>query len=263
MMIGWPLPFFRSEKLPAFQASIGHGSGRARGAARPLALLGEEEEGLVAPVVQFGDEHRTAHGAAELILLERAQLGAVAVVAPRVGFQFAVAQEVEGRAVQPVGARLGGDRDHAAAGAPELGRKRVRDDGDLFHRVHDGLVAGVLDADVVLGHDHRGAVDRDFARCVAAAAEPGRGTAAGKHAGNQRRQAIRVPSVQRKIDHRLVGDDRRNRRRAGVELRRAGVHFHRGGDLADLHREIQFDGLLDAEADIGGDVLVEARPFPR
>src|SRR5205823_6587828 len=105
--------------LPGVQ---GHGRGRIRGAPGALALFGEEEERPVASVVEMRNYDRSAKRPAELVLLERAERGAVAVVAPRVRFQFAVPQEVVARSVQLVRAGLGRDGNDAAACAAELRR---------------------------------------------------------------------------------------------------------------------------------------------
>ena len=65
------------------------------------------------PVIEVGNDERTAEGAAFLVALEignwRAGLRVV-----RFGVQDRVTREQEGRAVQPIGARLGDEADHAA-----------------------------------------------------------------------------------------------------------------------------------------------------
>ena len=80
-----------------------------------MALVVAEEERLVL-------EHRAAEGAAELVLLE-VRLGAAgAVVEEVVGVEGVVAEELEGAAVELVGARLDLQVDDAAERAAELRR---------------------------------------------------------------------------------------------------------------------------------------------
>src|SRR6185312_393814 len=89
-------------------------------AAHALALFAQEEESPVLSVVHSGNINGAADGAAELVALERGQLGAVAVVGSSIGIERAVAQVAVGRSVYRVRAALGGDVNRAAAGAAVL-----------------------------------------------------------------------------------------------------------------------------------------------
>ena len=82
----------------------GHGSGERsrRGIAQPF--VGNEEERLVAPVVELGDADRPAQRAAELIAPECRDGLPGLVRVESVGVQVAVAQVLEERAVKGVAA---------------------------------------------------------------------------------------------------------------------------------------------------------------
>ena len=145
-----------------------------------------------------------------------------------------VAEVFEEGAVDVVGAAAGGDCDDATASAAEFGGDGVGDDGEFLDGVDDGLVAGVLDADVVFGDDDGGAVDGDFAGCVAAAGDPGSGAAAGYDAGSESSEAEGIAAVEGEVHHRLVGDDSGDGGSGGSELGAGGADFDGGGDFADF-----------------------------
>ena len=81
------------------------------------------------------DENRAARRAAELVLLERGEFGAVLIVRPGIRVQLAVLQKLISGDVQRVGARARGYVDDAAARAAVLGCERIGNDGELFDAV--------------------------------------------------------------------------------------------------------------------------------
>src|SRR6185436_1544225 len=87
----------------------------ARGAPRARALLAEKEERAILSVVYLGNEDRTAQRPAKLVALEGSQLHAVAIVAPGVGVQLAVAKVVVAGTVKAVRPAARGDVDDSAS----------------------------------------------------------------------------------------------------------------------------------------------------
>ena len=108
--------FCRRPRSPRRAASPDGHRERARLLApQPLALVAREEEGPIA-------HERPAQRAAELVLAQQRH-GLVLGVEVAARVELLVAQELEGAAVQLVGARAGGDVDQRRRLAAELGRR--------------------------------------------------------------------------------------------------------------------------------------------
>ena len=146
-----------------------HAVGRRSGAdAVAEALVRDEEEGLVAAVVQLGEDDRPAGCHAEIVLLVDG-LGR-AEKAP--GVQFLVAQELVDVAVEIVGARFGDEADGAAGSVAHVGFEaagRHAEFGDGVHRRRIDLGPGDAVAVELAGGRDRGAVE---GHAVGAAAAP-------------------------------------------------------------------------------------------
>jgi hypothetical protein len=99
----------------------------------PPPLEAEEEESVLP---EAGD--RAAERAAVLVLVMALTRRAGRVELEGVGVQLVVAPEVEGRAVEVLGAALQDRVDRAAAGAPVLRVVGVGHDLEFLHRVHVG-----------------------------------------------------------------------------------------------------------------------------
>ena len=214
------------------------------GLAQPFPV--EQEEQLVAAVQQLGNDDRAADRRAVLVALERRDRPIVAIeVVLRV--ERRMARELEDRAVQLVGARLGRGvdlRDRPAV----LRVEQAGDDVELLQRVHRRqqhvgveVQVGVLDpvervvvvVDALAGDVQREAVALPAHALLALAR---RGTV-GRGAGDERGELQVVPSIQRQLDDRPVLDDRADRRVRGLQQRRAARDLDHLGELADFQRE--------------------------
>jgi hypothetical protein len=140
-------------------------------------------------------------GGAELILHERSQRLARAVIGPRIGIERPVLQKLEQAAMQLVGAGLQIHIDHTAGGAPILGVIAVGNDAhfaDSLHRGADricGLIQKIDGVDVVVD-----AVQQEVVLAVGTHAIGGKpavigiaGARLGRH--HARRQARQVGEV--------------------------------------------------------------------
>ena len=137
-----------------------------------VALLAKKKKVRFFALVQPGNGDRTADCAAELVALEGGAGHAVAVVRPAVRLELAVSQELEQRTVNSLVPERVATLITPPPVRPYSADRELRDDAELRDAVHDRRVAGLLDADVVLGNDHGSAVDRDLARRISAAADP-------------------------------------------------------------------------------------------
>ena len=208
------------QQAPAFAVRIDRRI--VEGGLRLLALLlvlivGEEEERLVAL-------DRSAERSAELVLAEVLVLGAVRVLAE----QRAVAAEIEGGALVPVGAALGHHVDEAADRAAELGRGAVGDDLELLHRLEADDVLGPLTA-ALLAEERVvgvGAVDHHVVVDAALAADADLGAVRSLDDADGRRQldeVDEVAAVDRQLGHRLFVDQRGLLRTRRLDHRRAAL----------------------------------------
>lgn len=100
------------------------------------AFIGDEEEGPVAAVVDFGQMQRTSGGESEIVLTQRGTLHTIQISEPTVGVEFVVSEIVEGAAMQSIRSRPCDDG-HLRTGLPPVfGGIRRCLDRELLHRVH-------------------------------------------------------------------------------------------------------------------------------
>ena len=227
-----------------------------RGLTDAVALVVDEEEGVVLP-------EGTAEGAAELILAILALLDRVEVVA---GVEEVVAEELKGRAVEGVGAGLGGDEDGGASAGAVLGGVVEGEDVELLDGVDLGeeghaaagelVIVDAIEAPVVgvFGHALYRQGDRPAERDFGAGAlvEEVGGLLAAGGAGGEQGELGEVASVEGEIGDLLgvdglaeggigAGDD-------GFGL--AGADVDRGGDACGLQGEVEAEVLLAFEGDV-------------
>ena len=168
-----------------------------------------------------------------------------------------VAVELEGRSAQVVGAGLGDDVDHGAAGAAVLGGERVRVDLEFLHRVLAELVRGTSGAGAADGlAEERVVVVRPVDdQAVERAALTGEADIAGadvaRDAGREQREVDEVAAIDGQVLHRRFGDRRADLRAAGLEDRRAARDVDGFGDARDGHLDPQRDGLPDRQHQFG------------
>ena len=156
------------------------------------------------------------------------------------GVEGVVAHEVEQRAVELVGARLGG-RVQRAAGLRELGGVGALLDLEFLQRVDrrlDQRSALVVVGDVGAVQHERGLVAADAAdggaRDVVGADAQQVAAAGQQHrAGREAGQLVEAAAVQRQVDDLRVGDDVAERAGLAVEQRRGGVDDGALGQRAD------------------------------
>ena len=222
---------------------------RARG--RPL---------IVAEAFVVAEEHhavlleRTAHRAAELILLER--LDDVREVVLRV--ERVVAHELVEVAVVLIAPR---PRHHArrrAAGASELRRRALREDAELRHRVHRQLqrVAAVHPVDVlrtvhqvdVLLRPH--AVDRVRLSLAQAAARRRHAGGQGRDAGLQQPELREVAAVQRQVEDLAPAHHRAQCVAGGVDELHAPGDGDGLGDGPDRQLHVDARRLVHVHRDL-------------
>jgi hypothetical protein len=177
--------------------------------------------------------------------------------APSLRVQLLVAEELEGRAAELVGPRLGDDVDDAGGIAAVLGGVVVGDDAELLHRLGvrrrvagaaqaGGVVAAVeLKADAA---DLRllGAVDR---RQLLGTAERV-GVVVARDAAGDRQERVDIAIDERQIQHLVLADAARERRRAGLDERCIGDHrydfLHRPGPERRVDARVAPDVEHDA-----------------
>ena len=214
---------------------------------------------VAAEVEQLVLDDRTAGGRAELVAREWRRHAARIEEVRRV--EFAVAQELEDRAVDGVRARLGDRADDAARGAPELRRVVVGLHAELFHRVDAeqdarharrrlvGNVGDVRAFEEIARHLGTRAADRHL-RIAEAAREVARGGAADGDARLQRRELHEASAVQRQLRdlrrrHHAAGDGA-----AQLDVRRRALHRHLLAQGAELQHEIGGDVAADFDDEV-------------
>ena len=226
----------------------GRDDGRAQIFLQPLDP--PEEEDLV-------PHQRPAHGAPVLMAREgwrRAHIEEVARV------HLAVAEELEPRPLEPVGARLGRDVDDAPHHAPVVGRKRVGDHAELLDRVDAQRRIGRRDRRHAGIAPHVGAVDQEAVRSSPHAVDVQRHAALRRRRAQflgelddarlQRREHDVVAPVQRQLLDCLLEDDGRERGRTRLDERTLtadGDGFLRRADLQD-HVEARLLGDFQRDA---------------
>ena len=238
------------------------------------ALVVDEEERLVL-------DQGAAQVAAELVLVvgrrdrrrARERRRALRQEVDRV--QAVVAEELVGRAVQVVGAGLGGDGDGGPGGAPVLRGVGAGDDlelldrvdrraGDLarqlLHVLRDAVVVHPVEQEVVL--QRAGAVHVDAPGAAEGGAAPLLGVAVALHAGHERQQVVPVADRERKPRDRGLLDDRAERRLLGVDHAAAALHRDRLFEPSHTEVEVGATPLADLEEEAPRGLL-EAWGFRR
>src|SRR5205814_199716 len=170
--------------------------------------------------------------------------------------------ELEQRAVQAVGARLGDGADDAAGRAPELRAVIVRLDAEFLDRVdaeqHAGharrrLVGHVGDVgalEEVPRHLRPRAADGEL-RVPEAAREVARRGAADRHARLQRGELHEAPAVQRQLGDLGLGDDASGRGAAQLDVGRRALDAHLLGERSDSQLKIRRHVTADLQLRIG------------
>jgi hypothetical protein len=203
----------------------------------PLSLVVDEEERPIA-------HDRPAEHAAELIAAELRLLGVrrgedVARV------QRLVTEELERRAMEGVGARLGRQVDDAAIEAAELGWRTVRFDRELLDRVDRREERDLTG----LGLQHRDAVEQILVRARPSAVDARelRGRRQ-RHPGREGGKRDEAAPVQRQGRHFCL---RHHLPEAGGRAlqRRIGRDGDALADAADGQLEIEADGFARLDAD--------------
>ncbi len=208
----------------------------------------EEEEGLIAAVINARQNHRARERETVVVAPLPAARHLVAVVGPTVRIQLVVPQIVVGAAVKLVAARAAGGHDHAARRAPVFGREAVGDETHFLHRLLRGRI-GVVEGRVV---PRVLAVEQDGGGIGAAAADdgPGARVAGGNDAGRKREQRIRA-AAGGQLDELGGADDVAQRRAHLLDTQGVRRHGHLllqaarlergvdGRDLADQHRHVR------------------------
>ncbi len=219
----------------------------------PRRLVVAEEERPAA-------HERPAEHAAEDVLVERPLAHAGPVVVPGVGVQRLVAEELEQRPVELVGALLHRRVDHGAGGLAELRGIRPRLHLELLQRVHrrrhdlgtallevgrHRIVVGAVEGVVVPGGEVAVGVEE---RVLAAAGDAGRGD---DHAGGQQRQLGVAAAEQRQVAHLPLVDDRPDVCRLRLQQFTAPGHRDRFGERSHLEHEVDAAPILHAQCDLG------------
>ena len=141
-----PSPVHRSSRNR--RAAFRRGTERSLRARRAfaVALVVEQEEALVAPVVELGNIDGAVHLKAELVQVVVVLGQALGVVLERIGVQPLAPRELVDRAVRRVGAALQRHVDDAAAGLAVLRVIGVGLDLELLHRIDRRHVGDVVAA---------------------------------------------------------------------------------------------------------------------
>src|SRR5207249_829191 len=89
-----------------------------------VLLIREEEEGLVAPIVELGNPDRPAQTASKIVLMISGLGSSVQVIGPGIRIQLIVMQNVEPSAMEGIRARLCRETFYASGGSAKFGRHR-------------------------------------------------------------------------------------------------------------------------------------------
>ncbi len=157
-----------------------------------------------------------------------------------------------------VAAALRDEVDDPAAEAAKFRADGVGLHAELLHGVNRGRVVQVENRDVVLGVDVGHAIDRHFARGVAATADERRGSGCGRDAGREGGEREWVAAVQGEIDEALVLNrlaDGRTRRFDGRGAAADGDDLRR---LSELQRDVDAAALLHVDLDVGDGGALES-----
>ena len=211
-------------------------------------LVPEEEEGLVAAVVELRDQHRPADAGIRLhepgghaVGRSRLRVGGLEYVEELAVRHHARAAEVGCHPVQRIGAALLDHADHAARGVAVFGGKCAGQYLYFVHRVLHRL-------DVRAGAGYRivakHAIFKDrrargsLPGNVEAAERAAVGVAVLRHAGVQVQGIEHVPLVERHLVQGLALGQRSGRRGLGLQQRTLGRNLDRVGQLAEFHPDV-------------------------
>ncbi len=137
-----------------------------------ILLPGEEKEGLVMAVVEFGNPHRTSEAPAVIVLMvARLNIRPVGNIVPGDGVQLVVMKEVKGGTMVRISAGLGGKRFDAPGCSAEFsGNSRGRN-LELANGFNRGSV--FIKSWTKLGVSNAGAIEYDFRTQILAAGNLG------------------------------------------------------------------------------------------
>ena len=176
-----------------------------------------------------------------------------------------MAEEVVGRAVEPVGARLGDHVHHRSARLPELGGEEIRLHLEFLNGIDRGRVLQIGDAGVLLHGHHGDAVEQDVGGRIARAVRdevrvrvtgaPARPDDPWREVGEGHRISLEV----RQRHDRLVVDDLAEVRDRRVHAHGGGADFDALGHLTHIQSGIDGRLLLDGERELAARKLLEAR----
>ena len=220
---------------------------RQLAAAQVKLVPGEEPEGLVAAVVEFGNQDGAAQRSAPLVLFCRRP----SRVEESAGIEHFVAQEIEARAMQAVGAALHGETRDGAHRVRILGRVVVGDELELLdridRRVHLRVVRQIPAAErdsVVIGHIGEGPAAADRFGPRAARVYPGR------ELDEARRVADAASQRERQFEEALRLDHEADVGALGLNQRSGARDRHRLSHLADRQADVDGRGLVDLHLDV-------------
>ena len=230
------------ESVPALSIKAGevavlHGRGRdtvvvERARALLVAFVVEEPEGPVLAVVHLGDEHGAADGAAELVAVQfRGGVGEIVAGARQAVTIIAVG--FEERAVNLVGAALGGHDDGGLPGVLGLGGVDLH--VELLDAVQAGHARDRVAAVQLVGEG--GAVDDDIMR-AAAGAEYAH-AAVDVDAGHGRHQVHDVAAVDGQLLNALALERVAQRRGVGGQNRGGVLNADHGLSAGGLQDDVQ------------------------
>ena len=225
--------------------------------AMPGALVISEEESPVA-------HDRSAHGGAELVLMKSRPRLPRRIGEEVVGIQLVVAQELEYRAVELIGAALDGGIDHRARRVTEFRREGAGLDFEFLHRVHRGRNRDAVASDrASVGHGIViDSVQRDLVRGEAAAARDEREIRPhaehGRRVAGEQTQRKGIPSVERQFEDLLVLDHLAQRRCLGLQQRSHFLDFDHLAHLARLQGDTDGGRLVHLKHHLLDRRLLEA-----
>jgi hypothetical protein len=238
----------RATEIARFLSSGGHGHETGIALVQPVPLKRHEEERAVLAVVKLRQDHRTAQGETEIVLLIHGDRRVVS--AARV--EEIVAQDLKRIAVQLVGSRSC-LVSHNPLSQTVLGRERRAQHIELVHllerRIPDRLET------LRLGLRHRDPVEHDFVFEVDATVDPLAEGPAG-HTRSEEHELIDLAAtatgnlVGQFLNHAIL-DGRVQIRLGSVQGNHVRADFHSLGDVAGLEHRVHRRCPADLDADTG------------
>jgi hypothetical protein len=247
-------------ELPIHHPGIGNGGCRIGVGNDAAGFVGEEEESLVALLVDFGYPNRTADGASEVVIAQGGPLGngSGGVVEKAVGVENVIAEELVNAAVNIPGSRTRNHVNLCARRAAGLRIVRTSNDAEFTDRINAGKRE---ERQIGAAVDVVGAVNLPIVFLAAAAVDleshrvgANRGRSAGK-------DLVRIAGI---------GSARDQEDKLGVvatvkrELFQLGARNHAssGCALGVNGENVSFDGNgfvngAQFESEIGGNIVVD------